>query len=77
MKLTIVIENVKDSTKKIKKAMFVIYEGKDGKKEYAASEIKKNTLLAMEFENIAQEMETLIKEKKKAEKLKIKTTTKK
>jgi hypothetical protein len=70
MKLTLVIENVKDSSKKTKRAMFVIYEDKKGQKEYAASEITKDHFLYKEFDNIVKEMEELIKEKKKLAKVK-------
>lgn len=70
MKLTLVIENVKDSTKKLKRAMFVIYENKKGEKEYAASEITKDHWLYQEFDEIVAEMEQLTKEKKKLAKKK-------
>ena len=64
MKLTIVIEKVKDSTKKTKEAMFVIYEDK-GKKVMAVSEIPKDSAFADELSIIKDGMKKLLKEQKK------------
>ena len=71
MKLIITIEKVKDSTKKVKHAMFVTYIDKDGRTD-AAAEVDKNSYLGQEFESMIDEMKELKKEKKKALKTKSK-----
>ena len=69
MKLIITIEKIKDSTKRVKQAMFVTYIDKHGRTD-AVSEVHKNSYLGQEFEELIDQMKKLKKEKNKALKTK-------
>lgn len=72
MKLIIVIEKIKDSSKRVKQAMFVTLEDKDGKTS-SVGEVPKNSVLDIEFTHLTNEIKALRKEQKKALKTKKKT----
>lgn len=64
MKLTIVIEKVKDGTKKIKEGLFIKLD-KDGKSVMAHSEMPKGSAFAEELKDIKKQMLKLLKQKTK------------
>lgn len=72
MKLIIVVEKIKDSSKKIKQAMFVTLEDKEGKTS-AVSEVEPDSYLGQEFNCMIEQIKTLRKEQKKAAKTKKKS----
>jgi len=65
MKLLLQIEKIKDSSKKVKLAMFITYVDKDGSRTKSAVEITKDSELGQHIEAINDEMKRLKKEKKK------------
>lgn len=65
MKLTIVIENIKDASKKTKQAMFVTYRDSKGTPVTAVSEIPKGSAFADELVDIMTQMKKLHKDNKK------------
>ncbi len=65
MKLTIVIEDIKDASKKTKKAMFVTYRDNKGNPTTAVSEMPENSAFADELNDIMLQMKTLSKKPKK------------
>ena len=71
MKLIIVIEKIKDSTKKVKQAMFVTIQDKDGKTS-AVAEVERTSYLGQEFDSMIEQMKKLRKEEKKLKTKKLK-----
>ena len=65
MKLTIVIEEIKDASKKTKKAMFVTYRDNKNNPTTAVSEMPENSAFADELNDILKQMKVLSKQKKK------------
>ena len=63
MKLTIVIEKVKDGTKKLKDGMFIKYKNDEGVEVMAASEMPKGSAFADELKDIIKQMKKLAKKK--------------
>ena len=65
MKLTIVLENVKDGTKKTVLGMFVTYNDGKNKPVHATSLIPKGDAFGDELEGLIDQMKQLQKEQKK------------
>ena len=63
MKLLLQIEKIKDSSKKVKLAMFITYVDKDGSKAKSAVELETDSELGQHIQAINNEMKKLKKQK--------------